>query len=87
MKVAANIASVYFGDPSGYKKVPNTDIMDHDLLDSGTHAWTQDVGQLMFLCDADPICIGLSGTEQGQLKCGVDRTAKTLTFSDAVKFK
>ena len=35
----------------------------------------------------DPICIGLSGTEQGQLKCGVDRTAKTLTFSDAVKFK
>lgn len=48
------------GGGGGATQVPNTDIMDHDLLDTGHHAWTQSPTQLMFLCDTDPLCIGFN---------------------------
>ena len=60
MDAVANIAKVYFGNPDDYDVVKNTDIMHHDLLDTGTHTWTQDVDQLMFVCDVDPLCIGFN---------------------------
>ena len=37
--------------------------------------------------EADPVCIGLSGTDTDTLRCDTSRSTKSLTFTNAFQFK
>lgn len=49
-----------------YKPAANQDIPGNDLFGEGKKPWTQDVGQLRFLCNVNPLCVGY--TSEGFLK-------------------
>ena len=58
----------YFVSESGYMVRPNYDITDpnSDLFGQGRRPWTQIGGQLRFLCNINPLCLGY--TSSGFLK-------------------
>lgn len=60
MKKYANLSSY------NYKTVVNQDIPGKDLFGEGQKPWTQDVGQLRFLCNVNPMCVGYNS--EGFLK-------------------
>ena len=51
---------------NNYKTVADHDIPKKDLFGEGQKPWTQDTGQLRFLCNINPMCVGY--TSEGFLK-------------------
>ena len=51
---------------SNYKTFADLDIPKKDLFGQGQKPWTQDAGQLHFLCNINPMCVGY--TSEGFLK-------------------
>ena len=52
--------------PINYKPVDDQDIPGNDLFGEGKKPWTQYEGQLRFLCNVNPLCVGY--TSEGFLK-------------------
>ena len=51
---------------SNYETFADLDIPKKDLFGEGQKPWTQDTGQLRFLCNINPMCVGY--TSEGFLK-------------------
>jgi len=55
------------------------DVPGSDLL-NGERTWTQDIQQMMFLCNADPSCAGFNSN--GYLKTQVAGPRRAVTGCD-----
>ena len=67
--ITANLLTNYaFVSTANYKSVMDHDIPSGpaDLYGPGNKPWTQDQGQLRYLCNSNPTCVGY--TSEGFLK-------------------